>query len=69
MKNTNPSQAEMILAYMSKGNPLTSLSALHIFGCFRLAARIYELRKEGYEIQERKVERNGKHYAEYQLAA
>ena len=67
-KNTSPSQAQQILSYMRKGNPLTALSALHIFGCLRLAARIHELTMEGWKFESRKVARDGKHYSEYYLA-
>jgi hypothetical protein len=46
---------------------ITPLEALHNFGCFRLASRINELRKEGYEIKTTMVEQNGKMFAEYSL--
>jgi hypothetical protein len=42
--------------------------ALESFGCFRLAARIHELRRDGWQIEERTVEtRGGKRVAEYSL--
>lgn len=63
-----PTQAGRILAYLCEGNRLTALDALERFGCFRLAARIHELRKEGWAIQERIVETgSGKRVAEYYL--
>jgi hypothetical protein len=61
----NPSQNEAILAALSSGKPLTALDALNEFGCFRLAARIHDLRKEGHDIEEATIERNGKRYSEY----
>jgi len=66
--NRRPSQAGRILAYLRAGNRLTPLEALERFQCFRLAARIHELRREGWDICERAVEtRGGKRVAEYWL--
>jgi hypothetical protein len=63
-----PTQAGRILAYLRAGNRLTALDALESFGCFRLAARIHELRREGWAIEERTVEtRGGKRVAEYSM--
>lgn len=63
-----PTQAGRILAHLRAGNRLTALEALEKFGCFRLAARVHELRREGWQIQERTVEtRGGKRVAEYSL--
>jgi hypothetical protein len=49
MKGMN-SQCAQILDFLSKGKPLTPLLALDQFGCFRLAARIKDLRSEGQPI-------------------
>jgi len=65
MNNRNPSQAREILAHLQNGGALTAISALTRFGCFRLAARIHELRKEGHPIEETPREHNGKRYSEY----
>ena len=63
-----PTQAGRILAHLRAGNRLTALEALESFGCFRLAARIHELRREGWQIEERTVEtRSGKRVAEYSM--
>jgi len=63
-----PTQAGKILAYLQAGNRLTALEALQQFGCFRLAARIHELRNQGWQIAERMVETSsGKRVAEYYL--
>jgi hypothetical protein len=67
-RNSKPTQANRILAHLRAGNRLTALDALERFGCFRLAARIHELRREGWAIEERTVEtRGGKRVAEYWL--
>jgi hypothetical protein len=63
-----PTQAGKILAYLQAGHALTALDALQHFGCFRLAARIHELRRDGWGIQERTVETpSGKRVAEYSI--
>jgi len=43
------------------------LDALNKFGCFRLGARIWELKKEGIDIISRMVEKDGKRFAEYRI--
>ena len=44
------SQKADILAALIRGETLTAMDALTRFGCFRLAARIYDLRQEGWNI-------------------
>ena len=69
-RNSKPTQAGRILAHLRAGNRLTALEALDAFGCFRLAARIHELRRDGWQIEERTVEtRGGKRVAEYRMEA
>lgn len=46
----NPSQANQILAYLQAGNTLTPSEALSRFGCFRLSARIHDLKNAGHNI-------------------
>lgn len=59
------SQNENILAYMKQGNGITAIDALHRFGCFRLASRISDLKKQGIEIQDKMIHREGKKFKEY----
>lgn len=67
-RHSKPTQAGRILAYLRAGNRLTALEALEKFQCFRLAARIHELRREMHDIPERTVEtRGGKRVAEYYM--
>ena len=42
---------EKILKYLQKGKSITPMEALEKFGCFRLSARIWELKKEGHDIE------------------
>lgn len=44
------SQCASILSWLRAGKPLTPLIALDQFGCFRLAARINNLRDAGHTI-------------------
>lgn len=60
-------QSESLLSYLMQGNDITPLEALNKFGCFRLGARMWDLRHEGYDIRSRIVDINGKHVAQYYL--
>ena len=51
------------------GDRITAMSALARFNCARLAARICELRKAGYDIVTEHVTRHGKTFAEYRMVA
>lgn len=46
---------------------ITPLEALTLYGCFRLGARIYELRKEGKKIKTEMIDINGKRVAKYSI--
>lgn len=63
-------QKEQIKEWLLRGNSLTPMDALELFGCFRLATRIFELKKEGLRIDTAMVENKatGKRYASYSLA-
>ena len=50
------SQKAQVLQALQAGLKLTPLDALTYFGCFRLAARIAELRSEGYPIDTSKTD-------------
>jgi hypothetical protein len=60
-------QVDAIRSFLLEGNSLTPLDALEKFGCFRLAARIDDLRQEGLDIETIKERQNGKSYARYRL--
>ncbi len=61
------SQNKKILQYLKEGKPLTPIDALQKFGCFRLSGRIFDLRKDGYEIITTNITKGGKTFAEYSL--
>ena len=61
------SQAEMILEYLQNYGEITAIEALTAIGCFRLAARISDLRADGYNITT-DMTRDGKQsYANYKV--
>jgi len=43
-------QVQAIKEYLLKGNSITSMEAIELFGCTRLSAKIHLLRKQGYDI-------------------
>ncbi len=55
----NLSQTEKIKKHLQSGKHITAIDALNICGCFRLAARINDLRKEGMAIESRPFRTNG----------
>ena len=59
-------QESRILSALEQGYRLTPLVALRRFGCLRLGARIYDLKRKGYRIEKRMVKTpSGAHVAEY----
>lgn len=60
-------QTQKILGHLKTGRSVMPLMALQRWGCFRLAARIKDLKREGHRIETHRVERAGKHYAAYLL--
>lgn len=61
-------QKAQILHHMRHKGAITPLVALKLYGCFRLAARIENLRRDGWLINATMVTRGGKRYAAYSLA-
>lgn len=61
------SQSEQILQYLEEKGSITPLEALNKFGCFRLGARIFDLKKKGYPIESKLISSNGKEFAQYTL--
>ena len=59
-------QIELIRDKLLSGERLTQLGAIS-FGCCRLAARIYDLRKKGFDIKKRMVITKTRHFAEYYI--
>ena len=50
MPNSTEAQIDLIRAALLTGRYLSPMDALRDFGCFRLAAVVHVLRKEGHKI-------------------
>lgn len=61
------SQTQAILDHMKRGESITPMDALRLYGCFRLAARVADLRESGHNIERQLIRKDGKTYAEYRL--
>jgi hypothetical protein len=62
------SQNKQIKNWLETGNSITPIEALNLFGCFRLGARIHDLKnKFGLDIKTEIVEQNKKRFAKYSL--
>ena len=59
-------QSDRILDHL-RGGPITGIEALNLYGCFRLAARVNDLRKLGHDIATETVKKDKKSYASYHL--
>ena len=65
-------QSELILQHLREYGSITPMDSIHLYGCMRLGARIYDLKQEGYDItveRETAINRFGKPvtYARYRL--
>ena len=67
MKSTD-SQTALIKGWLLNGRSITQLDALNMFGCFRLAARIANIREEGFDIVTDMITVNDKRVANYRLS-
>ena len=61
------SQKAKILDHLKEGFTITPIEALNLCGCFRLSARIYDLKDEGWNIVTNIATVNGKRVAQYRL--
>lgn len=66
-------QCERVLQYMQDFGSINPMQALGDLGCYRLGARIYDLRQGGHHITRRMVSAKNRYgesvsYAEYRLA-
>ena len=53
--------------YLAGGGKLTPIEALDRFGCFRLGARIYDLKRAGWKIHRELIKVGSKRVAQYSL--
>ena len=67
-KKDSRSQTDRILDYLLTGKSITPLEALDLFGCFRLGARIADIKGRGYLVYSEFVTvGNGKKVKRYHL--
>ena len=65
---SEPTQNKRILEFIRRGYEITPLLALKMFDCFRLSARIYNLRDDGHNIKTTIIKTpTGKRIASYSL--
>lgn len=62
------SQCKTILKYLQDGNSITQIEASDKFRITRLAARISDLKKRGYDIVSEEVGKGFGRYVRYHLA-
>lgn len=69
---TKMNQKHRVLEYIQKHGSISQQEAIREFSCYRLSAKIFELRREGYPITTLRVpfsnEYTSGHYAVYRLA-
>ena len=61
-------QKAQILEHIRTYGSITPLEALNQYGCFRLGARCWDLRHDGYDIETVMISENGKRFAKYVMA-
>lgn len=62
-------QNQQILKHLQDGNSITPIDALNLFDCFRLGARIYDLKAQGFNIHTELIHNGRKKFAKYTLLA
>ena len=65
-------QNERILRHLQDFGSITALDALKDYGCMRLGARIWDLKRDGHDIRREMVEGRNRHggrthYARYTM--
>lgn len=62
-------QELLILDHLKSGHSLTQLEALNLYGCFRLASRIHDLKEDRWPIIKDIVHTDsGKRIAKYRMS-
>lgn len=70
MSARTSSQTAKIKAWLLEGKSITPLDALNLFGCFRLGARIWDLRNDDADplpIEMELIENGDKRFAKYRI--
>ena len=59
------SQNKMLKTILDQGTHLSAIDALNMIGTMRLAARVYDIKQEGYPVDKYVAEQNGKRITYY----
>jgi len=62
------SQNKMLKTILDQGTHLSAIDALNMIGTMRLAARVYDIKQEGYPVDKYVAEHNGKRITYYHKA-
>ena len=66
--HSNKSQCAKILKHLNRWGSISAITAINKYRCYRLGARIYNLKREGFNIETHIVETTkGKRFAVYYL--
>ena len=60
-------QCEQVLQHLRTRGTLTPIDALNEYGCFRLAARVKDLRDQGHDVVTIRESQGEKCFARYML--
>lgn len=60
-------QCEQVLKHLRTRGTLTPIDALNEYGCFRLAARVKDLRDQGHDVVTIRESQGEKTFARYML--
>lgn len=66
-EDLHETQKKQILDYLKTGKSITKLEALKMFGCWNSGDCIFNLRKEGYNIETTMITNGEKRFASYKL--
>lgn len=66
-EDLHETQKKQILDYLKTGKSITKLEALKMFGCWNSGDCIFNLRKEGYNIETTMITNGKKRFASYKL--
>ncbi len=68
MKNKPGSKKSMVLNHLKRGQTLTALQALRLYGVGRLASTVHRLKREGFVIKKNMIYNLlNEGYAEYYI--
>ena len=67
MDKLKRSQHQIIKDHLSTGEPISSMQAYEVYKIVCLTSRISELRKQGLQIEQKRINRDGTHWNLYWL--